>query len=53
MKVFYCVDCNSEIEVSDNAEESEIFVCPQCGLELEYKEGNLIQLIIENEDFGE
>jgi hypothetical protein len=48
-----CPDCNCDIDIPFDAGESEIFVCPDCGLEFEYKNGILIQLSIENEDFGE
>jgi len=51
--LFKCPDCDCEIEVPSHAEESEIFVCQECGLELEFKEGNLFQISIEGDDWGE
>lgn len=48
--LFKCPDCDCDIEVYALAEESEIFVCQGCGLELEYKDGNLIQLVLEGDD---
>ena len=48
-----CPDCYFEIIIDEDVEEGEIISCPSCGLELEYKKGELIPLTIEGEDWGE
>lgn len=52
-KFFKCPDCDAEIVVPEDAESGQIYSCSCCNLELEYKNGELVQLVIENEDFGE
>jgi predicted amidophosphoribosyltransferase len=47
-----CPDCDTDIPL-DGVEESEVISCPCCGLELEYKKGILVELVIEGQDWGE
>jgi transcription elongation factor Elf1 len=53
IQVFKCPDCDGCVEVPDDAEEGEIYSCSGCGLELEFKNGELIELTINGEDWGE
>ena len=57
MSVEKCVDCESSMEVPDDAVEGEIVTCPDCGLDLEVKvtpQGRSIKpLVAEKEDWGE
>ena len=48
-----CPDCDYDIKIPDDVEPNEIVVCVCCGLELIYKDGFLIPLELEGEDFGE
>ena len=47
-----CSDCGNEIDTC-LLEESEVVVCSQCGLEMQYKNGNLEVLEIDGIDYGE
>ena len=35
MATVLCPECEAELTLSANVEESEIIVCPDCGVELE------------------
>ena len=53
-----CVECYTEIIISDDYEQGEIIECPDCGAEyvVEFDEnGNktLVVLNLEGEDWGE
>jgi alpha-aminoadipate/glutamate carrier protein LysW len=50
--MYKCPDCETEIILAD-IEENEIVSCPNCGLELTYKNGKLVSVPIEGEDWGE
>jgi DNA-directed RNA polymerase subunit RPC12/RpoP len=47
-----CKDCNAPIDTS-LLEENEIVVCSDCGSEYQYKNGELVLLELDGEDFGE
>lgn len=53
MKQVKCPDCDGTIDISDDVVEGEIITCHNCGLEFEYKNGELKELTIEGEDWGE
>jgi predicted RNA-binding Zn-ribbon protein involved in translation (DUF1610 family) len=53
MVVILCGDCESPIELGEDASEGDIFVCPSCGAEYEYKDGELKILELSGEDWGE
>ena len=36
-----CPDCDTEIEIPEDALKGEIFSCPNCGIELEVRESLL------------
>ena len=48
-----CLDCGNEIKIPYDIENGEIVSCSCCGLEYEYRNGKLTELIIESEDWGE
>ena len=48
-----CPECDADVEIPEDALEGEIVTCSSCGLELEIKEGELEELGIEGEDWGE
>lgn len=51
-----CPECAAEIQLPEGAEEGEILVCPDCGVELEVISLDPIVLEIapeEAEDWGE
>jgi transcription elongation factor Elf1 len=48
-----CPDCDCELIVPADYLNGEIFQCPCCGLEMEFKNGELSQIVIEGEDWGE
>ena len=48
-----CPDCNSKVFIPVNVEEGEIVECLCCGLEFEYRNGELYEIVIEGEDWGE
>jgi uncharacterized protein YbaR (Trm112 family) len=49
-----CPECNYELKSSLPFFQGEIIACPVCGTELEVtKEGNLVVLQLEGEDWGE
>ncbi len=35
MATVMCPECEAELTLDENVEESEIIVCPDCGVELE------------------
>jgi alpha-aminoadipate/glutamate carrier protein LysW len=35
MATVFCPECEAELTLGANVEESEIIVCPDCGVELE------------------
>ncbi len=35
MATVMCPECEAELTLGENVEESEIIVCPDCGVELE------------------
>lgn len=47
-----CKDCDCEID-TNFLEECELVVCPQCGTEYEYKNGELVLLELDGLDYGE
>jgi DNA-directed RNA polymerase subunit M/transcription elongation factor TFIIS len=51
--LFKCKDCQALIELPSDIQQGEIVSCSCCGLEYEYKNGNLVELEIEGEDYGE
>ena len=48
-----CDDCDTIIFILKDIEEGEIVVCSTCGLEYEYRQGELYQLTIDAIDWGE
>jgi alpha-aminoadipate/glutamate carrier protein LysW len=48
-----CPECDAIIIIPTDCEEGEVIVCPECGLELEHKKGELFPVAIEGEDWGE
>ncbi|MFQ6016337.1 MAG: lysine biosynthesis protein LysW [Anaerolineae bacterium] len=51
-----CPECAALIEAGSDVEQGEIFVCPDCGVELEVIEVDPITLALapeEEEDWGE
>ena len=48
-----CPDCDLDLKIPDDVIEGEIIKCSCCGIELEYHNGNVRQLVIEGEDWGE
>jgi uncharacterized protein YbaR (Trm112 family) len=46
-----CLDC--ECIIDETGKEGDIIVCPDCGLEYELRDGILVQLVLDGEDFGE
>ena len=48
-----CDDCDYIIIIPNDVMEDEVIDCPCCGLEYEYKKGELIQLTLDGLDFGE
>ena len=56
MSTVNCPECDAEISLSDSIEESEIIVCPDCGVDLEIISLNPPQVNLapmEEEDWGE
>jgi alpha-aminoadipate carrier protein LysW len=55
---YKCQDCSADVQVSSDALDGEIVVCPDCGLELQVKkktsgEVELTEVTKEKEDWGE
>lgn len=48
-----CPYCEAELDIPKDVMEGEIISCSGCGLELEYKNGEFQQLVIDGEDWGE
>ena len=51
-----CPECLADIQLADDLEESEIIVCPDCGIELEVLSVDPLTLEMapeEAEDWGE
>ena len=48
-----CPDCDVELTVPSDYVNGEIFQCPCCSLEMEFKNGKLIEITIDNIDWGE
>ncbi len=49
-----CPDCGAEIVLnSDDCLEGSIIACHCCGCEFEYRGGQLKELVLEGEDWGE
>ena len=48
-----CPDCDAEITLPEDYVEGDIYQCPCCSLEMEYKHGNLIELTMDGDDWGE
>jgi uncharacterized Zn finger protein (UPF0148 family) len=48
-----CDDCDTIVFIPEGAKNGEIIPCPTCGLEYEYQNGELSQLTLEGEDWGE
>ena len=56
MGTVLCLECEAEITIEDGAEENEIVVCPDCGVDLEVVSLNPLAVEIapmEEEDWGE
>jgi alpha-aminoadipate carrier protein LysW len=56
MKNIICVECDAEFSVNASVEESEILVCPDCGVDLEVISVNPLMVDLapmEEEDWGE
>ena len=47
-----CLDCSAPIDTS-LLEENDIVVCAQCGCEYQFKNGELVLLELDGEDYGE
>lgn len=48
-----CPDCDADLTIPSDYVNGEIFQCPCCSLEMEYKDGKLIELTMEGVDWGE
>lgn len=51
-----CTECLADIQLTDDLEEGEIIVCPECGIELEVLSVDPLTLEMapeEAEDWGE
>jgi hypothetical protein len=48
-----CLDCEVEIILPLDIEEGEIVSCQCCGTEYEIRDGQLVYLTQEGEDWGE
>ncbi|MGC9522108.1 MAG: lysine biosynthesis protein LysW [Anaerolineae bacterium] len=56
MATVLCPECEGELMLDENVEESEIIVCPDCGVELEVLSVDPIELAMApevEEDWGE
>ena len=56
MERVLCPECEAELALGPNVEESEIIVCPDCGVELEVISVDPIELEMApevEEDWGE
>lgn len=56
MEPVLCPECEAELQLSENVEESEIIVCPDCGAELEVISVDPVELELApevEEDWGE
>ncbi|MAT41810.1 MAG: lysine biosynthesis protein LysW [Anaerolineaceae bacterium] len=56
MENIICVECDAEFSVNESVEESEILVCPDCGVDLEVISVNPLTVDLapmEEEDWGE
>jgi DNA-directed RNA polymerase subunit M/transcription elongation factor TFIIS len=48
-----CCECDAVIILPADCEEGEVIKCPECGLEMEFKCGNLIPITLDGIDWGE
>ena len=53
MTKFTCPDCGAELSVPSDVVENEVISCSSCGAEYIYKAGNLVELELTGEDWGE
>jgi alpha-aminoadipate carrier protein LysW len=56
MKTATCPECAADVSLADDVTQSEIVVCPDCGVELEVELVDPIKLKLaptEQEDWGE
>lgn len=56
MEPVLCPECEAELALGPNVEESEIIVCPDCGVELEVISVDPIEVAVApevEEDWGE
>jgi alpha-aminoadipate/glutamate carrier protein LysW len=56
MEPVLCPECEAELTLGPNVEESEIIICPDCGIELEVISVNPVELEMApevEEDWGE
>ena len=48
-----CPECAADVTLADDTLQGEIIQCPDCGVELEVRSLNPLQLELAPEDWGE